>query len=271
MSSVDMSKYNDILPTKKLQQWAEEHAEHYQSASPHAHAVFDDVFEPWVLHEILKEFDEKEKQQASWKSFDTKYEKKLQLNADESLGPHTRALINNLNSGTFLLFLEQLTGISGLIADPYLSGGGLHKIERGGKLGIHIDFNHNETMNNYRRINVLVYLNENWEESYGGHFELWSDTKGTDKAKILPIFNRMAIFSTTANSFHGHPEPLNCPPERSRKSIALYYYTTDKDKLQSNYEHSTVFVNEKGQTEELGRISTWQKIKNMIKKVIGKT
>ena len=106
----------------------------------------------------------------------------------------------------FLYFLEALIG--GLIADPYLEGGGLHQIPRGGKLGIHVDFNWHERMKVYRRINVLVYLNKDWDASYGGHFQLWSDSKGSKKEKILPIFNRMAIFNTTTNSYHGHPEPL---------------------------------------------------------------
>ena len=46
--------------------------------------------------------------------------------------------------------------------------------------------------------------------------------------KILPVFNRCAIFSTTSVSFHGHPVPLACPPERNRKSIATYYYTNGR-------------------------------------------
>jgi len=267
MKDLDVSHYNDILPTERLNQIASEHKDAYKNASPHAHGVFDDVFDPAVLHNVLKEFDLKEKEQ--WKEYDTKYEKKLQLSTDESLGPNTRALIHNLNSGTFLKFLEELTGIAGLLADPYLSGGGLHKIEQGGKLGIHIDFNRNNTLNVHRRINVLVYLNEDWEESYGGHFELWSDKKGTEKVKILPHFNRMAIFNTTSSSFHGHPEPLTCPSDRSRKSLALYYYTVEKDELQSKHTHSTVFVNEKGQAEELGKVTLLGRVKNKIKRVLG--
>lgn len=267
MKTVDMASYNDILPINKLYQIAEENTDTYRHATPHAHGVFDDVFDPTVLHSILKEFDLREKEQ--WKEFDTKYEKKLQLNCDENLGPATRALIHNLNSGSFLTFLEKLTGISGLIADPYLSGGGLHKIEPGGKLGIHVDFNRNDKLMLYRRINVLVYLNEDWQESYGGHFELWSDTSGQEKKKILPIFNRMAIFNTTADSFHGHPEPLNCPPDRCRRSLALYYYTAEKGELQSNHNHSTVFVNEKGEREELGKLTLAQRIKRKIKSLLG--
>ncbi len=268
MTTLDMSTYNDILPTEKLYRLAQEHKDSYKNAKPHAHATFDDVFPAEVLKGILKEFDEKEGEK--WKEYDTKYEKKLQLSTDDKLGPYTRALISNLNSGSFLTFLQELTGIESLIADPYLAGGGLHKIERGGKLGIHVDFNRNDQLKLHRRINVLVYLNEDWEESYGGHFELWDDKSGNEKAKILPIFNRMAIFNTTANSFHGHPGPLNCPPDRARKSLALYYYTVDKDGLQSKHNHGTVFVDEKGRIDEIGKPPLSRRIKDKIKQAIGK-
>ncbi len=136
-------------------------------------------------------------------------------------------------------------------------------------MGIHVDFNHNDDLQLYRRINVLVYLNEDWDESCGGHFQLWSDTSGTERKKILPLFNRMTIFSITADSFHGHPEPLTCPPDRCRRSLALYYYTADKGE-KANFNHSTVFVNEKGKKEEPGKETLTRKIKNKIKKILGR-
>lgn len=264
MKTLDMSHYNDILPVEKLYRLAEEQHDNYRNARPHAHGVYDDVFTPSILQNIVGEFDAKEE----WKEYDTKYEKKLQLSKDDSLGPNTRALIHNLNSGSFLTFLEKLTGIESLIADPYLSGGGLHKIEPGGKLGIHTDFNRNNHLKLHRRINVLVYLNEDWEESFGGHFELWSDPKGAEKTRILPIFNRMAIFNTTGSSFHGHPEPLTCPPNRSRKSLALYYYTVEKDELQSKGNHGTVFVDEKGRRDEIGKVTLMKKVKRKLSKIL---
>jgi hypothetical protein len=264
MKTLDMSHYNDILPVEKLYRLAEEQQNNYREAQPYSHGVFDDVFEPSILNNIVREFNPKEE----WKTFDTKYEKKSQLSNDDSLGPNTRAFIHNLNSGSFLTFLEKLTGIESLIADPYLAGGGLHKIEPGGKLGIHTDFNRNDHLRLHRRINVLVYLNEDWEESFGGHFELWSDPTGAQKKKILPIFNRMAIFNTTGNSFHGHPEPLTCPPDRARKSLALYYYTVEKDELQSKGNHGTVFIDEKGNRDEIGKMPLLTKLKKKAASIL---
>jgi hypothetical protein len=141
----------------------------------------------------------------------------------------------------FLNFLEKLTGIAGLIADPHLRGGGLHEIRREGALGVHADFNLYPRLNIWRRLNFLLYLNEDWDLSWGGELELW-DRTGKQKVKgIAPLFNRAVIFDTSNYSYHGHPHPLMCPSDRSRKSIALYYYTTQAPEGESA-PHTTVFL-----------------------------
>jgi hypothetical protein len=144
--------------------------------------------------------------------------------------------------------LQELTGIKEtLLPDPYLEGGGYHEIKPGGLLKVHADFNKHQFTMLDRRINLLVYLNKDWEESYGGHFELWNTKMTKSYRKVLPVFNRLAIFSTTDFSYHGHPDALSCPPDRSRKSIALYYYSNGRPKSEvSEKPHSTLFVNRAG-------------------------
>jgi Rps23 Pro-64 3,4-dihydroxylase Tpa1-like proline 4-hydroxylase len=259
-----MENYKSMLDTEALKLLANNNSEKYLNAKPYPHIVLDDVFNSSILDEILSEFEVAE---TEWQSFDTKYEKKLQMNKEENFGDYSKAFIHHLNSAPFLRFLENLTGIKGLLPDPYLTGGGFHKIPKGGKLGIHIDFNQYKKLNVYRRINVLVYLNKDWKEEYGGHFELWSDKKGTFKERVLPIFNRMAIFATTENSYHGHPEPLTCPDDRVRRSIAMYYYTAGDRGEQQAKEHSTVFINEKGKEDELGKPTFSRRVKNKLKKL----
>ncbi len=148
-----------------------------------------------------------------------------------------------LNSQPFLEFLSTLTGIENLIPDPFFDGGGCHQIQPGGMLKIHADFNKHPRTKLDRRLNVLVYLNEDWKEEYGGHFELWDKEMKESKKKILPLFNRMALFYTTSDSYHGHPNPLTCPPDRTRKSIALYYYTNGRpeEELANGKDHNTLF------------------------------
>ena len=264
-----MLNHNQMVPFENLYKLAEEQAETYKTAKPFAHGYYDDVFPEELLDGVIEEFELGEKQ---WREFESKYEKKLQMNQDCNLQPITRALIHNLNSEPFLKFLTKLTGIEGLIPDPYLVGGGLHKIERGGKLGVHVDFNVHEVMAVTRRLNVLVYLNKDWLEEWGGHFELWDADKKGCEAKFLPLFNRMAIFTTTSTSFHGHPVPLNCPEDRCRMSLALYYYTANDRGGQEKKPHSTQFLSENGTREELkadNSLST--KVKRKIKKMIGRS
>lgn len=90
---------------------------------------------------------------------------------------------------------------------------------------------------------MQIYLNKEWKEEYGGHFELWDKNMKECKKKILPSINKLAIFSTTYFSYHGHPDPLNCSEDRSRKSLALYYYSNGRPSNEINIgleEHSTI-------------------------------
>jgi Rps23 Pro-64 3,4-dihydroxylase Tpa1-like proline 4-hydroxylase len=146
------------------------------------------------------------------------------------------------NSRPMLEFLEGLTAIQGLIPDPYFTGGGFHELRRGGKLGIHADFRINEQLHLTRRLNVLIYLNKDWRSEYGGELELWARDMSGPKRFVPPLFNRCVVFNTDADSFHGHPEPLNTPEERTRRSIALYYYTASKRVYEEVPAHSTMYV-----------------------------
>ena len=76
-----------------------------------------------------------------------------------------------------------------------------------------------------RRLNILIYLNHNWDENNGGQLELWNKEMKKCEKKILPVFNRMVIFSTTDFSYHGNPKKVQTLNNLSRKSIALYYYS----------------------------------------------
>lgn len=123
-------------------------------------------------------------------------------------------------------FLETLTGISGLIPDPQLAGGGLHELRNTGFLNVHADFNYHPKLKLDRRINLLLYLNKDWEEDFGGELQLWDTGMNECAAKYLPLFNRCEIFNTTDNSFHGNPNPVNLSDNRRvQRSIAFYCYT----------------------------------------------
>jgi Rps23 Pro-64 3,4-dihydroxylase Tpa1-like proline 4-hydroxylase len=240
----------EFLPAARLNDIAKRRAGEYASAQPYPHIVIDGLFDEWILNTVLAEFpDSKDR---NWALRDIPEEIKLQSNDERDIPVFTRALLYALNSASFLMFLEELTGIKNLIGDPHYEGGGLHQILSGGKLAIHADFNMHLRYRLYRRLNVLIYLNKNWDEAYGGHFELWDRTMNKMEEKISPIFNRMVIFTTSRYSYHGHPEPLSCPANVSRKSLALYYFTVDEPADGDGSDrHTTLFQKRPGERFKL--------------------
>jgi hypothetical protein len=228
----------------KLETLANEKAEEYKNNKPFPHIYFDDFLPIEAADAALRDFPEPK--QLAWSEFNNPNERKLAYDVVERLPASVRDVLYFLNSRPMIQFLEVLTGIKGVIPDPYYLGGGLHQIKRGGKLGVHADFNYHSKLKLDRRINVLVYMNKDWKEEYGGHFELWNRDMSRAEQKILPIFNRCAIFSTTSFSYHGHPTPLACPPERTRKSLATYYYSNGRPEEEVTEFHSTLFQQRPG-------------------------
>lgn len=209
----------------------------YNSALPFPHIVIDDFLPPKLLEECLAVFP-KELDPDSESFYSDREKLKLSYNPDY-LPPKSRELFYSLNSRPFLLFLKNVTGIKGLIPDPYFHGGGLHEIRQGGHLSVHADFNYHPVLQLERRVNLLIYMNRNWLKDYGGQLELWDQKMETCRLSLDPNFNRCVIFNTTSESFHGNPNPINHPKSISRRSIALYYYTAtwNSEKL----EHSTLW------------------------------
>ena len=143
---------------------------------------------------------------------------------EELLNPTQRKILLELNSGMFIHFLEKLSGITGLVADPQYAESGFHQSRQNGSLEIHADFSHHDHLKLESRLNVIYYLNQNYKKSYGGSLVLF-DKKLNPIEKILPIADNCVIFETNETSYHGFPEPMNLPDGKYRKSIAMYYYT----------------------------------------------
>ena len=202
-------------------------------AQPFKHVVIDNFLEKEHAYQLLHDLDNDN--QDKW---DKRDHDRIQIKwrsdwkQDSDIPKKTLSMIQYFNGGTFLRWLSKVTGINGIIPDPYLTGGGFNKINKGGTLAVHADGNWHDLMGVHRRLNVIVYLNEEWDDNWGGHLELWSKTSDNKPnicvKKISPLFNRMIIFQTDDFSFHGHPTPLNCPKDRSRKSLILYYYTNTR-------------------------------------------
>jgi len=217
-----------------------EHRAAYASARPFPHVVLESLFPDALLESVLESFPEPN--DPAWSQFDNPLEKKL--GNYRRLGETSEAIqgfLTALNSPEMLAFLEDLTGIDGLIPDPYFGGGALHQIVSGGFLKVHADFNWHPKLKLDRRLNVLIYLNRNWRPEYGGALELWDRDMTRAQEVILPTFNTTVVFSTTDTSFHGHPHPLTCPPHMTRKSVSLYYYSNGRPDREKSAPHDTVF------------------------------
>lgn len=213
----------------------------YINGDPFAHIVLDDLFDDRDLDAVLREFPKPADMQ--WMRFDNPLERKLGYSHDRSsVSPTIRSFLEAMNGFEMLLWFEALTGIEGLIPDPYFGGGGLHQIEPGGFLKVHADFNVHPKLKLDRRLNMLIYLNKDWREEFGGHLELWDRDGKSCRRKILPIFNRTVVFSTTDTSFHGHPHPLTSPQGVTRKSVSLYYYTAGRPADERSKPHDTLFI-----------------------------
>ena len=218
----------------------------YRQAQPFPHMVIDNFLPPSLLNGVIDDF----KNYNNWGWDNSNYSKDHQVkkffspwnnDGDTTLPINTKLILNYFNSPDVINMLEELTGIKGLIADPTLLGGGMHKIDSGGKLSIHADSRKHAISGNYRRLNLLVYLNKDWNKEWGGSLQLWDKDMTTMVQDIQPLFNRVVIFNTGADTYHGHPHPLNTPNGMSRISLALYYYTKENPDTEENSVTSAVW------------------------------
>ena len=226
-------------------------AEKYRTADPFPHVMVDDFLPEERVRAVMREIEaariDPEAPGYGWFG-------KRRASELEQFPPLTRELVEELNSPDIIQWLEQVTGIQGLHPDPYLEGGGIHQTPTGGYLKIHTDFNWHRRLQMHRRVNLLLYLNEDWQEEWGGQLELWRESDietedGRPVASFAPLFNRLVIFSTTDFSYHGHPHKLSCPPDRTRNSIALYYYSKDRPESEIRFGNSEM-TNYRARPEE---------------------
>jgi hypothetical protein len=201
-----------------------------------------DPFKFWVVDNYLPEemadqlafnFPEPTEE---WYKYANMFEMKRATDRLELMpNEHVQSLLFG-NSYLFIRPLEELTGIDGLIPDPWFRGGGLHWIGKGGLLKPHLDFNWHKKLKLSRKLNALLYLNKGYKKEYGGALKLY-DKNMNEKVVIEPLFNRYVIFETDADGFHGHPDAWAGPTPR--RSMAWYFYQSDAEEPKDI--HSTKF------------------------------
>jgi Rps23 Pro-64 3,4-dihydroxylase Tpa1-like proline 4-hydroxylase len=206
----------------------------YQNDYPFPFIVIDNFLKNDKLKEINNCVNKLKIEDSTYKYYDVTWEKNKYA-FERNFEPKLENLFKYLNSEDFIFYLEKLTGIKDLIKnDITLKGAGVHKSFNDGFLSMHTDFNMYESEEHGmldRRINLLLYLNDDWEEEYNGDLLLADMDKNSAIYKVSPILNRCIIFNTSKSSLHGHPIPMEIPEHISRNSIAVYYYTKTENNI----------------------------------------
>lgn len=209
--------------------WAEADAlsAQFHGATPFPHLHLVDLLKPDVARAAAAEFPAPDAD--AWINYVHVNERKMGLSTRAAFPARLGALVDELNSERFVHWLSVVTGIPDLQADPTLLGGGLHQTPRGGYLNVHRDFTrHHYLPQLRRRLNLILYMNPDWDDAWGGAIELWDRAVQRCVVTIPPRLNHALLFATADISHHGHPQPLDCPPTMTRKSVALYYYTANE-------------------------------------------
>jgi hypothetical protein len=225
-----------VLDMERLEQLVPQLHQRYVSARPFPHIVLDHFLPSDVARRAIKAFPRLDTRR--WNNYVHANEQKFSNTQSSTWDPTLQSIAEELASPRFVRFLGDLTGVDDLFADESMERGGLHQSIAGGFLNIHADFTVHPSHRNWRRrVNLLLYLNDEWPAEYGGELELWSTDMKRCEKRIAPLGNRVVIFNTEADSFHGHPDPLRCPPGTARQSMALYYFTRERNPLVRSTEY----------------------------------
>jgi hypothetical protein len=227
VSAVPQNAGEPILDYQALEARVADLAPRFREAEPYPHLVIENLLRPEAA--TLLEADFPRRVSDTWTHYRHYNNNTLGLTKLDALPPSVQDAIRELNSERFCALLSQITGFEDLLADDMLEGGGLHMTEAGGFLNLHADFtNHHYHKRWQRRCNLILFLNSDWQDEWGGALELWERDLSRCRARV-PVRNNVAVlFETARDTFHGYPDPLTCPPGAARKSLALYYYTEEE-------------------------------------------
>ena len=98
--------------------------------------------------------------------------------------PFQDQIVHTLHSSTFIKWLQDVTDTVDLIPDPHLVGAGYMKSFAGDSLKIHTDFNWCEELKLHRMLSVVIYLNDDWEEHWGGQLNFYDSKRDKLLTKV---------------------------------------------------------------------------------------
>lgn len=197
----------------------------WKQSKPFPHVVIDNFIDIDLANKASQEFPNFNDD--FWYEYENPLEIKKACSDWNRFPPSIYKIFFNLLSDEVAKKLSFLTDCT-LYPDYGLHGGGLHCHKAGGKLNSHLDYSMHPKLNLQRKLNVIIYISKDWNPDWNGSLGLWSHDEKTNQPgnlenKVDCIFNRALIFDTTMNSWHGLPDPVRCPDNRSRNSFATYY------------------------------------------------
>ena len=220
-------------------------AQKFAAAKPFRHVVVDDFLRPDIVGTLIEQFPSFDPRKAVNELGEIG--RKAVVSRIAGIGPAYKSLDRLIQDETFLRLIGQIAGIADLVYDPEYVGGGTHENLDGQDLDVHVDFNYHPGRRLHRRLNLILFLNPEWHEAWGGCLELHNDPwtpEANYVSTIVPIANRAVLFETTERSWHGFSQ-IRLPPDRlhlSRKSVAVYYYTAKRSAEETAHSHGTVYV-----------------------------
>ncbi len=229
----------DSMLNEEILADAEALHEKLAGAAPYPHLVLDGLFSSDLLSAVVQEFGRVDR--AAWRARSNLNEKTFRSRPQAPIGPAAQIYMGLLTSQRFVQFLQQVTGVPGLVPDPLLNGGGLHESRAGGHFGIHVDFDTHPVTLLHNRLVLITYLNPGWRKEYGGALQLWDEERCVEE--VVPEFGRTLILMHSDRSLHGHPDPVQHPDDLPRRSIAAYFYSNGRDDEATGQRMSTHFAN----------------------------
>lgn len=236
----------------------------FMKAEGFPHIIIDDFLQEDIATTLYEKFPTSQEMRKNYKNLN---ENKSEGSGFDKYDPLFAQLKDELRSDKFRAAFSKLTEIDDLIIPDDFRGSGVHQGFDGSYLDIHVDFSIHPTLKKHRRLNLLIFLNKNWKEEYGGHCEFWNDDVSEKIGQALPSFNRAVIFRCSRTSFHGY-DKITVPENESRKSFYSYFYT---DVAPGVKYHDTIFKARPSEGKAK-KIKTDMKegSKNLVKRVIYK-
>lgn len=234
----------ELIDFEYLERRIDELKTEWNDAKPFHRIVFDDFFTKEAAEKILAAYPEVE--EGHWENITYLNQKNKFVKTKFDDNPTLQQAFDEINSSKLLEIVQKITGIENILADDLLFGGGLHQSINGAFLDVHLDFNIHPKTKQHRRMNIIIYMNKNWKEEYGGFLELWDMDKKEQIGNVAPSFNRCVIFETNKVSFHGHPKGIKTPKGITRKSLAAYFYTKNRPEEEIENDRNTLYVNTEG-------------------------